>query len=589
MHYKISWKNPQTRYVDIELTVPTGGAGEIQLNLPAWRPGRYELGNFAKNIQQWIPVGEDGSPLPFRKISKDAWLVKTQGQKSITVKYNYYAAELNAGSTWLDESQLYMNPVNCCLYCPEKIEQEHVLELIIPADFHVACALPADKQQVLPESGKKSILLRAVSFHELVDSPFIASPTLKGNNFIMDGVEFFLWFQGECKPDWSKLINDFFIFINEQFLTMKEFPATAYHFFFQIIPYRFYHGVEHLNSTVIVLGPGYGMMKGSGYENLLGVSSHELFHSWNVKAIRPIEMMPYDYSRENYSRQGFIYEGITTYYGDLFLFRSGVFNRDQYFATFNERIQKHFDNQGRFNLSVADSSFDTWLDGYQPGVPHRKTNIYDEGCLIAFMLDVLIRENTSNKNSLDDVMRLLFFQHAQNNMGYSEEDFRNLINQVAGTSLDDFLMRYVFGKNDYREILNHCLNFLGLELRVENTGKYYESFLGIKGQESPSGFKVSLVFPGSIAEKSGLRPGDEISGVNNIRINQDFDEWLKHFHPEKFVLQVLRNSEIRSCSFPADRGIYYRKWELGIQGNLTPAQMENFKAWTRRPILEPGG
>src|SRR5437762_8327636 len=175
-------------------------------------------------------------------------------------------------------------------------------------------------------------------------------------------------------------------------------------------------------------------MKEEFYVDFIGVVSHELFHVWNVKTIRPAEMTPYDYTKENYSRLGFVYEGVTTYYGDLFLVRSGVYSISQFFAELNVRIQKHFDNYGRFNLSVADSSFDTWLDGYTPGIPNRKTSIYDEGCLIALMTDLLIRRYTQNKKSLDDVMKTLYFDFAKLHHGYAEHDYTKVVENTGERS-----------------------------------------------------------------------------------------------------------------------------------------------------------
>ena len=138
-----------------------------------------------------------------------------------------------------------------------------------------------------------------------------------------------------------------------------------------------------------MLGPSYVVFD-AVYPDLLGVSSHELYHTWNVKAIRPIELFPYDFTKENYSELGYLCEGVTTYMGDLFLFKSNVFSEEEYFNELNQQLQKHFDNPGRFNYSVAASSFDTWLDGYVPGVPNRKVSIYTEGCLIALVCDLMI-------------------------------------------------------------------------------------------------------------------------------------------------------------------------------------------------------
>ena len=227
-------------------------------------------------------------------------------------------------------------------------------------------------------------------------------------------------------------------FTIDQLKMMGSFPFDAYHFLVQVLPYSFYHGVEHLKSTVLGIGPGYDLMRNNIYIDFVGVASHELFHAWNIKTIRPAEMMPYNYKTENYSRLGFVYEGVTTYYGDLILARCGVYNTEQFFKELNVRIQKHFDNPGRQNLSVADSSFDTWLDGYTPGVPGRKTSIYDEGCITALMTDLIIRKKTNSKSSLDDVMRTLYEDFGKKNIGYAEHDYFSIVDFIAKDSMADF-------------------------------------------------------------------------------------------------------------------------------------------------------
>src|SRR3989344_3150974 len=390
MKYIVSYTKPHLHFIDIEF-ISSVNQEETLVQLPAWRPGRYELGNFAKNIQKWAAFDEKGKELKFQKTTKDCWKVQTKGVSELHIKYNYYAIDLNAGSTFLDVTQLYMNPVNCCVFIPERINEDCEMTLQLPKEYKLACG-----------ANHKNNVISCKDFHELADSPFIASANLQHNKFNSAGKEFNIWFQGECKPDWGKIKIDFTKFCNHQMEMMKQAPFESYHFLFQILPTRMYHGVEHTTSTVCALGPGYNLMKGELYENFLGVSCHELFHAWNIKTIRPIEMQPYDYTKENYSKLGYVCEGVTTYYGDYLLYRCGVFSEQDYLKTFDERLQKHFDNFGRFNLSVADSSFDTWLDGYAPGIPNRKTNIYDEGNLLAFVTDMFIRKNSGNKNSLDD-------------------------------------------------------------------------------------------------------------------------------------------------------------------------------------------
>jgi predicted metalloprotease with PDZ domain len=204
------------------------------------------------------------------------------------------------------------------MYTKDTMQEKCSVELGIPADWKICCSMPQEDH-----------VLRALDYHELVDSPFIASPSMQHDFYVVNDIKFHLWFQGEFKPDWDRLKTDFTKFTEKQLEHFKAFPTDEYHFIFQITPYTTYHGVEHKASTVIALGPTYDVME-ELYTELLGVSSHELYHAWNIKSIRPKEMYPYDFSKENYSRLGFVCEGVTTYLGDQFLLKSGVFDLDQY-------------------------------------------------------------------------------------------------------------------------------------------------------------------------------------------------------------------------------------------------------------------
>lgn len=591
MKYIISYTKPHHHYIDIEFIADKINQDEILVQLPAWRPGRYELANFAKNIQKWAAFDEKGTILKFEKITKDCWKVETKGVSAIHIRYTYYAAELNAGSTFLDASQLYMNPINCCVYIPDRINQPSELILQLPIDYMVACGhikssspdftIPFGIDEV--RIGEHRFMFR--DYHELADSPFIASDSLKHSKFVFFGVEFNVWFQGECNPDMAKLTSDFIKFINEQLQIMNDFPAKVYHFLFQILPHKIYHGVEHTTSTVIALGPGYNLMKGDLYEDLLGVSCHELFHAWNIKTIRPIELLPYDYSKENYSKLGYVCEGVTTYYGDYLLFRSGVFNEQQYFDTFSERLQKHFDNFGRFNLSVADASFDTWLDGYNPGIPNRKTSIYDEGCLLAFVTDIFIRKNSGNKHSLDDVMRYLFNEFALKGKGYSDLDYKGIVEHFANTFFDVIFSNYINCASDYETILRDAMTYIGCELAFVSASKFHEHGIGFKVADVNGACKITAVYPNSIADNTGIAINDEVIAINNMQIKTDgsgtnFSEWCNYYGNKPLLLTIASNGIIKRIEMIPQPNCYYKIARMKKLPSADENQNDNYKKWS---------
>lgn len=580
MKYKISYSNPHTHYIDIECSIENISLPQIELQLPSWRPGRYELGNFAKNIQQFKVINAKGEALSFKKTSKDSWSINTKGESVITVIYNYYAAELNAGSTWLDNKQLYINPINCLLYCEQKLEDPCHIEINVPFDYKLAGALKVVSTAINKEI--KTIKAMARDYHTLVDTPFICSNSLQHNMFVLDGVEFNIWFQGECKPDWAKLIGDFFIFINEQFLLFKSFPTERYHFLIQVLPFQFYHGVEHADSTIIAIGPAYNLMRKDLYDELLGVSSHELFHTWNVKNIRPKEMLPYKYNTENYATTGYIYEGLTTYYGDLMLYRSGIFSDADYFKTLTQQFQKHLDNHGRFNYSVAQSSFDTWLDGYVPGVPNRKVSIYTEGCLLAFMADAQIRAQTNNNASLDNVLLALYNDFGKNNIGYTANDYQTIIEHVTGQNWNDFFNNYIEGTLPYNDLLISSLAYFGLELSIVTSKRPYESFLGFKVSEQNNETIVQNIHPGSLAEAAGLAIKDKIIGVNGFEVRNNLNEWCNYFWKETFVINVITDGKTREINLKPSKIMYYKTYLVIKSNDATAEQADNYNKWIGR-------
>lgn len=551
MTYDFSYQNPSKQFIDITYSFDSKGEAKIHLQLPAWRPGRYELGNFAKNIQQFKVTNERGEVLPFKKLKKDLWEVESEGSQQIIVSYNYYADTLNAGSTYLDDKQLYVNPVNCCLYVFGRMDEEIQVNLKIDSNYEVATGLESIAKHQF----------KAKDFHDLADCPFIASDALQKVSYEVKNHLFHLWFQGEAKLNEEQLIKDFKAFTEVQIDLFGDFPCPEYHFLFQILVESAYHGVEHSNSTVIALGPSYKIMNWEGrYEDLLGVSSHELFHTWNVKRIRPTEMWPYDYSQENYSRLGYLAEGATTWYGDEQLYRSKVFDDKSYFKTVNQLFDRHFNNAGVTNLSVAESSFDTWLDGYVLGIPNRKSSIYVEGALITFMLDAIIRENTQEEHSFDDVMRAFYNEYYKVNKGITEKDYQEVVEKYAQQDLNWFFEAYVNGAEDFTPQLHKALEYYQWQWEKLPSEAFHEAYLGFR----VLGNKVHSILPDSPAHHSSLTVGDEILTINGIKLNNDLGDWCDYFKSDDIVITVSgKYSEVKEVSMKAGEVFYYSKNLVG--------------------------
>jgi len=264
------------------------------------------------------------------------------------------------------------------------------------------------------------------------------------------------------------------------------------------------------------------------------------------------------------------------------LYRSGVFNDKSYFETFNEQLQKHFDNFGRFNLSVADSSFDTWLDGYNPGIPNRKVSIYTEGCLLAFITDVLIRRETKNQKSLDDVMKILYTDYARQNKGYSENDYMSCVELVAAKSFKDFFSSCFYGTESLETLLNECLEYLGLEINKKASLKFYESYFGFKILEENGRKTVKNIYPDSAASLAGLMLNDQILAVNGIKVNNDLHEWCNYFSKNKnepIVLTIASSNTMKHISIKFTDKVFYQIYEISKREVLNDEQKTALERW----------
>jgi predicted metalloprotease with PDZ domain len=456
MHYLISSPHPESRFLEIQYTIEAIHSDTIEVQLPAWRPGRYELQNFAKNIRTFAATDDKGNSISFQKITKDRWRLYTAGRKSLVITYTYYANQQNAGSSYVDPALVYLNFINFCLYTEGRIHEACRVTLNIPKNFSIACGLSEISHH----------RFQADDFYHLVDSPLLASANLQHLHFQSHGIPFHIWFQGVTHFDNEKLVRDFKAFTDLQIETMGSFPEKDYHFLNLILPTAFYHGVEHRNSTMIVLGPhdeGENL-----YTDLLGVSAHELFHAWNVVRIRPKELLPYDLTRENYFTTCFVAEGCTTYYGDLFLRRSGVFDDAAYLKELHVYMKRHFEQAGNASLSLTESSFDLWLDGYEAGIPQRKVSVYQKGALAALILDLYLRRISDHQRSLDTVMRLMWERFGIPLIGYTYEDYVSVVEEVAEHPLPWYWDECINGIVPLVARLNEALAFVGLEMSQED-------------------------------------------------------------------------------------------------------------------------
>ncbi|GMQ35270.1 M61 family metallopeptidase [Algoriphagus taiwanensis] len=542
IQFHFSCPNPASQFVEITMSISPMPGQKTTLQLPAWRAGRYQIADYAQNIRGFKVWNQDGKPLAFKKFNKNVWEIDPVSDGPISVSYCYWAGKMDAGNSWADDEQVYINFVNCCFEVLGQSDQEIQVSWDFPS-------LPDQVSTLLEVNGPKA---KALNFQMLADSTLLAAKTLTHWTYFSGNTQFNIWIKGEVFFDQPSFMKSFQAFSQKLIEDFGEFPEKEYHFIFQLLRYPHYHGVEHRRGTVITFGPAESLKEPEQMEELLGVSCHELYHAWNVCRIRPEELLPYDFSKETYTQVGLVLEGVTTYMGDLYLLKSGVYSPETYLRHFGKVIQREADSFGWQNYSILESSFDLWLDGYQPGIPNRKVNIYTRGAILAFCLDVMLLESGS---SLAEVMKSMWEAFGKPNQGYQLKDFKTRITQAMNSEkvIESFFSDFVEGYEDLFPVLEKKLSQLGIGLRPSFTDDMLLHQVGIRSTSTGKVQQIHL----------------ESQAYEKVMINDQIVE--DHLiSPEIIKLKINRNNRILEVElnmmsnryFPINTLVLSRETEL---------------------------
>lgn len=566
--FTISQKNPVSHYINVKLILQNVQQKKIILVLPRWRPGRYELGNFAKNVQNFQATDSKGKKLLVIKPNTHSWeIFNDNGDTKILVEYNYYANEYNAGGCFADGNMLYFNPIHLLM---------NVASVDTRPTFKIHIDVP-NEYKIITSLKVKNKAIESKNYDELVDSPIVATKHVKTFSYKIDEIKFFVHTISihEQYLDADKAKKDFEQFSARIMKFWGTAPFKEYHFIIHLLPYPYYHGVEHLKNTVIVLGPSHQIMT-KLYNELLGIASHELFHAWNIKTLRPKQMYPYNYYTENYSELGFVYEGFTTYYGDKLLWQSGVFNDNQFFDCINERLNRHFINYGKFSQSLINSSIDTWVDGYNNYAPHKKVSIYDEGCILAMMMDLYLLQKNNKRKSLRDILLKLYDQQINQQQPYSLQD---LIKAFVEFTKDEndmiFFEKTLLFPNDYLPLFEKILSHFGLTIHYTESSNFWEKFFGFKINELSGKYLVSHIIPDSPAFFK-LSLNDEILAINQYPAKDVFSE-KRNLFTQQIELTIQRFQRIQKIVITADKiKTYYQTLSIQMKNKLSKKEKDLF-------------
>lgn len=525
--YTIAMPQPHTHRYQVSLSVGGLDGPAVDLALPVWTPGSYMVREFARHVQEFSATDQDGRPLPWRKIDKATWRIESGGARQILVSYQVYAFELSVRTSHLDGSHGYFNPATLCMVPPGRQSEPLGVHVLAPQGWRVTTGLePLDAQppDTPPAPATAQPLTRtsfvAADYDELVDAPFECG-THRLLEFEVDGLPHTIALWGHGNEDPQRLLADTRRIVETARDMFGGLPYRRYVFIVHLADGRG-GGLEHRNS-VSMLVDRWTFQPHSAYERYLGLTAHEFFHVWNVKRIRPAPLGPFDYSRENYTRQLWAIEGVTSYYTDLLLVRAGLLAPERYLELLAERIQALQSQPGRAVQSLEQSSFDAWIKFYRPDENSVNSAIsyYLKGELVALLLDVEIRHASAGARSLDDVLRLLHEAFPPEGPGYPEPDgFLRAVEQATGRpgAFDGFFARYVAGtaELDY----TRAFDTVGLLLDWGPRDSAPAAWLGLRTKSEHGRTLVSLVYRDGPAEAAGVYSGDELLALDGFRVDE---------------------------------------------------------------------
>ncbi len=515
--YRLEIEDAHAHLYRVTLTVPQPAA-EQRLSLPAWIPGSYLVREFVRHLSA-VQARQGAAEVPLQQLDKATWLARCKGRGALTVSYRVYAFDTSVRAAFLDEQRGFFNGTSVFLRVHGREDEPHQLELKrLPKAWRVATALEPVKTDARGE-GRYA----AETYHELIDHPVEMGHFWRGE-FRAGGVPHEFVVAGALPDfDGERLLADTRRICEAEivFWHGRKKPFFKRYVFMLNAVDDGYGGLEHRASTALIASrrdlPQRGRAKdlSDGYVTLLGLISHEYFHTWNVKRLRPVEFATLDYTQENYTELLWFFEGFTSYYDDLLLLRAGLIDESRYLKLLAKTLTGVLGMPGRKVQSVAQASFDAWVKYYRgdENTPNATISYYTKGSLVALAFDLLLR--SEGHGSLDDVLRLLWERSSGGPI--SEDDIAAALASVGGRSFAPELKAWVHGTDDlpWRQLLQRA----GIAWTQQTAGTAQR--LGLRVAESAlTGVKVTHVVRGGAAEAAGVSAGDEFLAVDGWRLRR---------------------------------------------------------------------
>jgi len=547
IHFQVSFSEPQAHYAEIQMDISGMDQEYIDIKMPVWTPGSYLVREYARHVESVEAFDQEGTAMDVKKTSKNTWRVHAKNQDLIRFTYRIYGFEVSVRTNFIDADHAFLSPAATFMYVDGMLDHPAQVSIIPHENWsQVSTGLDAVEG--------KEFTYHAPDFDILFDSP-IEIGNQEIFTFEASGVLHEVAMVNAGDYDEAKLIRDFTVLIDECTRIFGVNPNKRYVF----IVHHFRSGgggLEHLNSTV--LGASRSTYQNPRlYTNYLSLVAHEYFHLWFVKRLRPIELGPFDYERENYTTALWIMEGFTSYYDNLIMRRSGFLNERAYMQMLEIDFHAVENRSGNDVQPVALASMDAWIKYYRPDENSANTSVsyYNKGALLAMHMDLKIIAESDGQYSLDDVLREAYQEfYIEKDRGFEEHELESLIERVTGVSVSEiFRMAHTTVDIDY----NKYLNLVGYQL-TDETAHLNLPDLGLNSSVQNGRVMITSVLRGGSAWDGGLNVRDELIAINGARVEDggrsDLSTALSRFEVgDRVTVMVNRDGLIRELEVELKR------------------------------------
>jgi predicted metalloprotease with PDZ domain len=562
--YSVNFDDVNKHLFNVKVEIPKHQGSILNLSLPAWIPGSYMIRDFSKNIIN-LNAQKSNENLDINLIDKQNWSITTNGDEC-TISYQVYAFDSSVRTAYLDQSRAFFNGTSLFLSVDEFKNEKHYVELNQPnftENWKVATGLKREVGTSVYSFGEYF----SDNYAELIDCP-VEIGDFTHLEFEVAGTPHYIILNGKHYADTDRVIKDItklcqhHIDLFEKDTGGKP-PFDEYWFLTNILQNGF-GGLEHKNSTALLCStfdfPNINKPEEltDGYKTFLSLVSHEYFHNWNVCRIKPEEFVPYSLNNESYTKQLWAYEGITSYYDDFSLFRTGIVSFEDYLKLKSKTISRVNRGNGQLKQNLIESSFYTWTKFYQQGADaaNNIVSYYTKGSLIALWLDLTIRRLTNASKSLDDVMRTLWSDYLNKGNDYKGTQLDTIINIVNDLTNSDVTADFYELLNDKAPVLlTELLADFGVELKqvpskatslLEASSEEHSPYLGFMFKESALGITATQVLDNSPVEQAGISVQDNIIAIDNIVVSKgDFANVVNNLQlNQDYNITYIRNGEL---------------------------------------------